>query len=264
MEAADVKKKLMAALEHEPRVNLHRDRVEVDFADGAATLSGEVSDIAAKKLTLEYAAALPAVSAVVDRLRVRPTQQLGDGAIAAHIERDMFEESSFGGFVISTRTGDGETEKQGEKAEPSSYSRNPPRLEEASGRSSAENARGPSSWIEIRVEDGVVTLDGDVPSLSHKRLAGALAWWAPGTRDVIDGLGVEPEEQDTDDEILDALRIVLDKDRLVDTSQIMARCENGVITLEGLAVTDSQRDLVEMDAWALFGVNKVVNRIEVR
>jgi len=36
--------------------------------------------------------------------------------------------------------------------------------------------------IDIGVEDGVVTLDGDVP---------VLAWWAPGSRDVVKGLGVD-------------------------------------------------------------------------
>ncbi|NIO09735.1 MAG: BON domain-containing protein, partial [Deltaproteobacteria bacterium] len=36
--------------------------------------------------------------------------------------------------------------------------------------------------IEIEVENGVVVLNGHVPSMSHKRLAGVLAWWVPGSR----------------------------------------------------------------------------------
>jgi len=41
--------------------------------------------------------------------------------------------------------------------------------------------KGPYAFIYSTVEDGVVTLNGRVPSLSHKRLAGALAWWNPGS-----------------------------------------------------------------------------------
>ena len=54
--------------------------------------------------------------------------------------------------------------------------------------------------VEAAVRDGVVTLNGRVQSLSHKRLAGVLAWWVPGTRNVVNGLDVQPPEEDTDDE----------------------------------------------------------------
>jgi osmotically-inducible protein OsmY len=37
-----------------------------------------------------------------------------------------------------------------------------------------------------------------------------------------------------------------------------------VITLEGLVSSDSHREVAEFDAWTLFGVDKVVNCIEVR
>jgi hypothetical protein len=64
-------------LEHEPRVNLHHDRIEGEFTDGVAALSGEVADIAAKRPTLELAPALPVVAGVVDRLHTRVINGLG-------------------------------------------------------------------------------------------------------------------------------------------------------------------------------------------
>jgi osmotically-inducible protein OsmY len=42
------------------------------------------------------------------------------------------------------------------------------------------------------VTDGVVLLEGHVISQSHLRFAGALAWWTPGRRDVINALEVRP------------------------------------------------------------------------
>jgi osmotically-inducible protein OsmY len=240
VEASQIRVSLAAALENEPRVNLHRDRIDVQFADNVATVSGEVSDIAAKRLTLEIAAALPAVHGVVDRLRVRPAETMGDGAITDHVEHALISDSAFADCALYRQ--------------------------EAASRVTVRLPAGRETrwWIAIQAEEGIVTLDGEVPSLSHKRLAGALAWWVPGSRDVINGLGVEPAEEDTDEEILDALRLVLDRDPFIDASQIHARCRDSVITLEGLVSSDSQRSLAEYDAWALFGVDQVINRVAVR
>ena len=63
-------RKVHAALEREPRINIHRHPIRIDAKDGAVTLEGEVADIAAKKLALEAAAKADGVKGVVDRLRV--------------------------------------------------------------------------------------------------------------------------------------------------------------------------------------------------
>jgi osmotically-inducible protein OsmY len=118
--------------------------------------------------------------------------------------------------------------------------------------------------IDVKVEDGVVTLDGDVAGLVLKRLAGVLAWWVPGSRDVVNGIGVTPPEADNDDAITDAVRIALEKDPFVNAEQVRVGTQNGVVTLRGLVPTESEREVAEFDAWYVFGVDKVVNRIEVR
>jgi osmotically-inducible protein OsmY len=118
--------------------------------------------------------------------------------------------------------------------------------------------------IEIAVSDGIVTLEGHVPSLSHKRLAGVLAWWAPGCRDVTNELAIVPGEDDNDDEITDALALVLEKDPLVHAGQLRVRTRNRIVTLHGWLATEEERRMAELDAWYLFGVDEVINRIEVR
>jgi osmotically-inducible protein OsmY len=237
LNTASIRPALLAALEHEPRVNLHRDTVEIDYDDGVLVLSGEVADVAAKRLTLELAAALPSVTGIVDRLHTKPAVSMGDGEIADHLERELLGESAFDECGIARQVRD--------------------------ERTVVREASQPPWSIELRVTDGIVTLDGEVPSLSHKRLAGVLAWWVPGSRDVINGLGVEPPEDDNEGEILDALRLVLEKNPLVDASQVAATCTGATITLRGLVGSDRQKDLVELDAWYLFGVDKVVNELEV-
>ena len=91
-----------------------------------------------------------------------------------------------------------------------------------------------------------------------------LAWWIPGTRDVVNGMEVVPDQVDNDDEITDAVRLVLEKDRLVDESEIRARTSNRVVTLEGLVPNDRIREMAEIDAWLVFGVDGVVNRLELQ
>jgi osmotically-inducible protein OsmY len=126
-------------------------------------------------------------------------------------------------------------------------------------------AAGPKSGvIEISVNDGVVLLDDHVPSLAKKRLAGVLAWWVPGSRDVINGMAVEPPEEDNDEEMLDTVRLVLTRDPFVDADQIRVSTKNSVVTLEGLVINDVQRRAAENDAWFVFGVDKVVNNLKVQ
>ena len=129
---------------------------------------------------------------------------------------------------------------------------------------SAAEPDSPVGTIELSVADGVVTLDGEAPSLARKRLAGALAWWVPGCRDVVNGLGVEPPETGSDDAIADAVEIVLEKDPFVNAGQIRIGVRNAVVTLTGLVPAESEREMAEFDAWYVFGVDRVVNRIEVR
>ncbi len=121
------------------------------------------------------------------------------------------------------------------------------------------------SDINIEVNGGVIDLEGTVISLSHKRLAGALAWWIPGSIDVINSLEVNPPEEDHDGEVADALRMVLEKDKTIgDAGEISITVLNWVVVLHGLAERDSIRQAAEDDAWYIWGVNDVVNHIKVQ
>lgn len=108
-----------------------------------------------------------------------------------------------------------------------------------------------------------MTLSGTIPSLSHKRLAGVLAWWVPGTRDVRNDLNVVPPEGDDDGELNDAVHIVLDKDPLIDSSGVQVQVQDGVVALHGLVSKHGDRDMAERDAWYVEGVRDVRNELSV-
>jgi osmotically-inducible protein OsmY len=228
-----------AALEHEPRINLHQYPVHIAWSDGSLLLDGEVEDIIAKKLALELAAAVPGVAGIIDRLRVAPAQRMGDGAIRDHVRSALLQEPALETCVIQVRDG----QKLIVDREPSQKF---------------------DGVIEVLVEDGVVTLDGQVLSLSHKRLAGVLAWWVPGSRDVVNALEIMPPQEDNDDEITDAVRLVLEKNPFVDASHIHVSTANAIVTLEGIVANETEKRMAEFDVWYIFAVDKVINKIIAR
>lgn len=115
--------------------------------------------------------------------------------------------------------------------------------------------------IDVAVKAGVVTLTGEVASLDHKRLAGMLAWWSPGRRDVLNAIAVEPPDEDTDAALVEALRLTLEKDSQVASGHIRIAAQDGVVFLAGCVRTSAERDRAEDDAWSLFGVDRVENAI---
>ena len=237
-----ITKQIHGLLERERRINLHRFPIQISNADGVALLEGEVSDIAAKKLALELAASVSDVRGVVDRLRVAPGERRGDGAIRDSLARLFLEQPEFRNCTLRSRSA--ETRSSREVV-----------LHEGNGDSVGD--------IEIAVQDGVITLEGHVISVPHRLFAGVLAWWTPGRRDVVNSLELRPNYEERDDEVTEALRLVLEADPAVDASQIRSTCVSWVVTLEGSVPSEDQKRRAEMDAWYLSGVDRVVNQLQI-
>ncbi len=233
----EILEKVRDALASEPLVGAQHG-ISLALADGDLTMEGEVATVAAKKLALECAAAVPGVAGIVDRVRVAPASRMGDAEIRAELCQSLAGEPVFADCTIEERRAD--------KVE---LYRDAP--------------AGAVGRIEVAVEDGVVTLNGALPSLARKRLAGVLAWWLPGSRDVINGIAVEPPEEDNAYEIEEAVRIALEKDPFVDAGQVKVGVDGAVVRLTGLVPTESERDMAGFDAWYVFGVDRVINEIEV-
>jgi osmotically-inducible protein OsmY len=232
--------KVRAALHSEPSLGaLFRPR-ELEIAgDGVLVLGGEVESVKAKKRALERVAALPGIAGIADRLHVKPATRMTDKELRVHVRNMLLEEASFSDLELHELQ-DGEDKLV---------------------RGTPAAARGS---IVFEVKDGVVTLNGLLPGLTSKRLAGAMAWWVPGVRDVTNGIAVEPPEDDGPDMIAEAVRVVLEKDPFVDASQIRVGVRNRLVRLTGLVPTGTEREAAERDAWCVFGVDNVVNEIEVR
>lgn len=227
-------RKVAAALEREKQVNLHAFPLQLEFFFGVLTMEGEVEHIMAKKRALEVAALIPEVKNIVDRIRLAPAERMEDGEIRERVCKALLAERMLDSCAIWGIV----------KGKPEVV---------------REQDQGVDGSIDVEVADGIVILNGTVSSLSAKRLAGVLAWWVPGSRDVVNGIEEVPTEEDNDDEIVDAVRLALEKDPFVDAPQIKVCCCNNWVTLEGLVQNESVRHLAEADAWYVFGVDGVTN-----
>ena len=236
-----------AALRSDPRLGaaFRPDKLEID-SEGTLTIEGEVQSVAAKKRALAGIAALGAVKAIVDRLHVKPATRSGDAEIRAHLRRFFTQDRAFAGLTVR--------QMHHESYEP----RYEPVYEVV-----AEGDPESPDHIDVEVRDGVVTLNGRVPGLNSQRLAGVMAWWVPGVRDVVNGLAVDPPEEDAPIRIQEAVRTALDRNPYVDASQIRVGVRLHEVRLTGSLRSEALREMAERDAWCVLGVDNVINEIEV-
>jgi osmotically-inducible protein OsmY len=234
-----VLKHVQAALQVETRLGFNQHPIHLQLQEGALTLEGEAATLAAKRLAVRLARGIAGVARVHDRLSVVPAERKGDGEILDGFAAHVLRHSEFRNCTLR-RYDKGQAEF----------------LHEAHGDTSGEIVYG--------VADGVVMLDGNVISLSHRRLAEVLAWWSPGVRNVVNRLTIVPPEQDNDDEINDAVRLALEMDPLVHADQISVNTTLGAVALDGIVVRRSEREMAEFDTWCVPGVNDVINRVAVQ
>lgn len=232
--------RVRAAIEHEAHIDLASSPIRIELDGDTLTLSGEVASIAAKRLAVTAARDVAGDIEVVDRLRVASTLDKGDGAIRDSVCEWLLRDIDFLNCTI--------------------------RFSDSGRREVLRERQG--EWcgqIDVSVAEGVVTLDGHVISLSHRRVAGVLAWWARGCRNVVNNLELRPPEDDSDEEVIEALRLVLETDPLVHApEQITIECKDFVVTLRGVAGSNEERRQAARDAWCLDGVRRVIDEIEVR
>jgi len=112
----------------------------------------------AKSLAVERAARVPPVTGVLDELRVRSAESIPDDEIRDLMRRALVEEPALAGCTMREHRGQFQI---------------------------VHSPLTSVGRIDVAVTRGVVTPAGEVPSLAQKRLAGALAWWVPGTQNVI-------------------------------------------------------------------------------
>lgn len=230
-------KTIRAALLRDARVNLTLSQLDIRASGQQLILEGSVENIAVKRIAADFARQTTGAGySVEDRLRIN-TQNIGDAALRDKIVKVLTGEPVFRDYRLFV---------------------------EADGR--RDLLHDPSvvdGHIMVSLQDGVISLHGEVASLTHWRLAEALIWWIPGCQRIDNHLQVVPPERDSDDELTDAVKIVLEKDPLVHAGQIRVGSAAGVVELGGQLASEPEHMLALRDAWAVPGVWEVNDHIEV-
>ncbi len=229
MQQDNTVRRIMAALEHDPDVNLHRYPIRVREEDGTIHLEGEVEHIAAKRRAFRLARKHAGSTPVIDQLRLKLAQPREDRQLTQTVVQALAGEPVFRNFTVQA----GLSEQRG------------------------------TDWIGVQARDGRVRLDGSANSLSHRRMAEVLSWWVPGCADVDNRIRVQPAEKDNDAEISDAIRLILDKDPSLDAQQIGVATRDREVYLTGAVPTEQARRTVTFDCWYIPGVHAVHNAVSV-
>ncbi len=117
--------------------------------------------------------------------------------------------------------------------------------------------------IDVRVDNGTVTLGGTVDSMAKKRLARQIVQNIKGVRDIDNRIEIEQGKRYPDSEIREEVRQRLAWSELVDHSRINVGVVDGEVILTGEMESAAEKRRAQQDAW-VSGVDRVdVEGLEV-
>lgn len=117
--------------------------------------------------------------------------------------------------------------------------------------------------IEVSVEEGIVTLTGNVRSYGRKMVAYEIASSFEGCRDVVNKLVVDPEAPIPDMEVAKNVVSSLNAGADITSDAINVAVTNGTVSLNGLVSSQWERSVAESVARSARGVRDVENQLTV-
>lgn len=120
----------------------------------------------------------------------------------------------------------------------------------------------PADRITVKVEGGIVTLDGEVEWQFQRTHAENAIHMLTGVAAIINRIRVASPAQVS--EIKHKIQNALRRSAELDASHVAVRVEGGTVTLTGKVHAWYERDLAEQAAWSAPGVTEVQDRIEVQ
>ncbi|MFJ7288604.1 BON domain-containing protein [Curtobacterium sp. NPDC098951] len=120
-----------------------------------------------------------------------------------------------------------------------------------------------AAGIGVAVEDGVVTLTGQVGSHAERVQAARPALRVTGVRGLAEELDIRGPSVHTDADIASAVRAALDADASVPSDTVDVQVRDRIVTLTGSAHWYFQRLAAVRDAERVDGVQFVLDRLEL-
>lgn len=277
------------------------NNVDVSSIEGIVTLTGTVDNILAKERIQALAEATVGVRAIINRIAVEPVTPRRDDELKTAVEDAWHNDPATKSYRLEAEVNDGIVTISGTV---SSYAERELSATVAKGvrgvkgivneagvddqiirtdvqiqneiTARLENdVRVDDARIEVKVNNGHVTLSGTVGSLQEKNQARINAWVVGMTSVDTDNLEIRWWARDemrrtrayisrTDEEIEKAVEDAFTYDPRVVSFTIKARASEGMVTLSGTVDNLAAKRAAEQDARHTLGVLRVTNNIKVR
>ena len=134
-------------------------------------------------------------------------------------------------------------------------------IADAATRAIEWNASIPRGSVKVLVEDGCVTLSGDVPWAFAREAASACVRGLLGVKDVVNLIAIKPPV--TVHDIKGKIEAALQRQAHLHTKGITVGVDHGTVTLSGEVGSLNERAAVERAVWNAPGVQTIVDRIRV-
>ena len=116
--------------------------------------------------------------------------------------------------------------------------------------------------IRVLVEDGWITLEGEVETQSQREQAEYAVGFLPGVTGITNSIELKPSVPPG--KVRERIEEAFRRSALLEASRITVEANGGEVILKGTVGSWAERQEAERAAWAAPGITKLINQIEVR
>jgi osmotically-inducible protein OsmY len=121
----------------------------------------------------------------------------------------------------------------------------------------------PHDRVKVQVQNGLVTLSGEVDWWYQKNAAESAVRHLTGVVSVSNEITIKPEIKQLDDDVRDQIESAFQRNAVLDARRITVDTRGGKVILRGSVRSWAEREQVELVVWAAPGVSEVESYITI-
>jgi osmotically-inducible protein OsmY len=146
---------------------------------------------------------------------------------------------------------------------PGSHKRPDESIARAASNALEWNVMVPHDRVKVQVQNGLVTLSGEVDWWYEKNAAETVVRHLVGVVSVSNGITIKPESKLLDEDVKDNIEDAFQRNAVLDARRITVETRGGKVILRGSVHSWLEREQVQQAAWAAPGVYEVESHITI-